>query len=101
MTEIVKQKMCKVFELATMLNSMPTHRTISENKPTVFMRFFGHVASLEIDIHSMGWGDTAPYDSADYHWSVYLDDNMESIEMQLDNIIELLRNHIERWCKDE
>lgn len=94
----VMQKMLKVLELAAILNPEETDREVTDDKPTVFVHFYGHVARLQIDIHMSGWANSEPFATYDKKWDIRYDE--ERAEEQLDEVVELLENLVERWCKN-
>lgn len=96
---IVSEKIGKVIEMATQLNLSPTSRDITGEKPTIFVRFYGHVSLFEVQIHSFGWGD-APYDDPNYSWKIFINEDQENVEKQLDDIINLLEQFVERECEN-
>ena len=71
--EIVKQ----IFNLALAVNPNDTTQDKTGNKPTVFVRFSGHVAAVDVAIHLNGWdsGACAVDESLDViRYTIYLDD---------------------------
>lgn len=95
----VSEKIGKVIEMATQLNPNKTSRDITGDKPTIYVMFFGHVSLLQVQIHSLGWGD-APYDEPDYSWNIYIDEDQENVKKQLDDIINILEQLVERECEN-
>ena len=53
--EIVKQ----IFHLALAINPNDTNQDTTGKKPTVFVRFSGHVAAVDVDIYPNGWDSGA------------------------------------------
>ena len=71
--EIVKQ----IFNLALAINPNVTKQDTTGKKPTVFVRFSGHVAAVDADIYLNGWdsGACAEDESLDViRYTIYLDD---------------------------
>ena len=71
--KIVKQ----IFDLALAINPNDTKQGKTGKKPTVFVRFSGHVAAVDADIYLNGWdsGAWAEYESLDViSYTIYLDD---------------------------
>ena len=71
--KIVKQ----IFNLALAINPNDTKQDKTGNKPTVFVRFSGHVAAVDVAIHLNGWdsGACAVDESLDViRYTIYLDD---------------------------
>ena len=70
--EIVKQ----IFNLALAVNPNLTKQDTTGKKPTVFVRFSGHVAAVDVDIHLNGW-DSGACDKDEplvMRYTIYLDD---------------------------
>lgn len=95
----VSEKIGKVIEMAAQLNSSSTSRDITGEKPTIFVMFSGHVSLLQVQIHYFGWGD-APYDEPDYSWDIYIYEDQENVKKQLDDIIHMLEQLVERECEN-
>ena len=71
--EIVKQ----IFNLALAVNPNDTTQDKTGNKPTVFVKFSGHVAAVDVEIYLNGWdsGACAEDESLDViRYTIYLDD---------------------------
>ena len=71
--EIVKQ----IFNLALAVNSNETRQGKTGKKPTVFVKFSGHVAAVDVAIHLNGWDSRACAvdESLDViRYTIYLDD---------------------------
>ena len=69
--EIVKQ----IFHLALAINPNDTRQDTTGKKPTVFVRFSGHVASVDVEIYPNGWDDGA-YEEEPLviRYTIWLDD---------------------------
>lgn len=70
--EIVKQ----IFNLALAINPNVTMQDTTGKKPTVFVRFSGHVAAVDVDIYLNGW-DSGACDKDEplvMRYTIYLDD---------------------------
>ena len=70
--EIVNQ----IFALALAINPNDTKQGTTGKKPTVFVRFSGHVAAVDVDIYLNGW-DSGACDKDEplvKRYSIYLDD---------------------------
>ena len=79
--EIAKQ----IFELALAINPNDTNKGTTGKKPTVFVKFSGHVAAVDVEIHLNGWdsGACAEDESLDViRYTIYLDD--EDFTMRVD-----------------
>lgn len=94
---IVSEKIGKVIEMAAQINSSKTSRDITGEKPTIFVEFYGHVSLFEVRIHFNGWGD-APYDEPDYSRKIIIDEDQKNVKKQLDDIIHMLKQLVEREC---
>ena len=68
--EIVKQ----IFNLALAVNPNDTKQGTTGKKPTVFVRFSGHIAGVEVQIYPTGWGDGALPAPPSISYFIYLDD---------------------------
>ena len=71
--EIVKQ----IFNLALAINPNVTKQDTTGKKPTVFVRFSGHVAAVNVEIYLNGWdsGARAVDESHDViRHTIYLDE---------------------------
>ena len=71
--EIVKQ----IFNLALAINPNVTRQDTTGKKPTVFVKFSGHVAAVDVEIYLNGWdsGACAEDESLDViRYPIYLDD---------------------------
>lgn len=55
MNEERRQKISRIFDLALKLNETPTEQEITGEKPTIFVRFSGHIAACNLYIHSNGY----------------------------------------------
>lgn len=93
----VEAKIFEVVRLGLLLNPMPTQREKTMDKPTVFINFLGHVALLQISIHSNGWDTRSPYCSPDLEWEIHLEENEEIVKRQLDEAINHLTYLFECW----
>ena len=71
--EIVKQ----IFALALAINPNDTKQDTTGNKPTVFVKFSGHVAAVDVEIYLNGW-DSGACDKDDplviRCYTIYLDE---------------------------
>ena len=72
--EIVMQ----IFDLALAINQNETRQDKTGNKPTVFVRFSGHVAGVEVEAYPNGWdsgfGWVGEDDDIGIRYTIYLDD---------------------------
>lgn len=49
------EKIKEILSLALELNPVPTQRSKTGKKPTVFFRFSGHVSLVWVDVYPYGW----------------------------------------------
>lgn len=70
MSNEIQAKVLRALELALLINPESTQRERTGNKPSVFVWFSGHCASIHIDIYPHGWyfeaadnGDREVYDT--------------------------------------
>lgn len=105
----VQQKFLYIMDLAMRLNSTPTARGETDDKPTVMIYLHGQIAGIEIDIHSGGWeiGQSADmscvcsldghtYDlgrDRDYHGDPHS-------YLTIDQTIAYLETQVAKWCND-
>jgi hypothetical protein len=70
--EIAKQ----IFDLALAINPNDTKQGKTGKKPTVFVKFSGHVAGVEVEIYPTGWGDDSRAEDEPLviRYIIYLDD---------------------------
>jgi hypothetical protein len=71
--EVVK----RIFDLALAINPNDTKQGKTGKKPTVFVKFSGHVAAVDVEIHLKGWdsGACVEDESLDViRYTIYLDD---------------------------
>lgn len=69
--EIVKE----IFDLALAINPNDTKQDTTGKKPTVFVKFSGHVAGVDVEIYPNGWDDGA-YEEEPLviRYTIWLDD---------------------------
>lgn len=72
--EIVKQ----IFILALAINSNRTKQSVTGNKPTVFVSFYGHVAGVDVSISRNGWAESDD-ESHITRYTLFLDDDYFTI----------------------
>ena len=54
-TAEVRELVLRIMERAMFYNSTSTEKKCTGDKPTFFVKFSGHIATLEVDIHTNGW----------------------------------------------
>lgn len=95
----VEKKVIQIMELSMKLNPTPTLRELTGCKPTIFVKFSGHVCCLEINILTHGWKydpDGGGYDDLTTEYS--------SIDLDKDTAYEELENvykRIKELCEKE
>lgn len=65
-----EEMLLDMIHLAVEINGTECRKAILCDKPTVFVRYSGHVAELEISIFLHGWED---YKDADFRYVLYFD----------------------------
>ena len=51
----IKNLIMRIVDLAFRLNSVPTKKETTGDRPTVFVDFFGHTAGIDVRIYPHGW----------------------------------------------
>ena len=51
----IRNLIMRIVDLAFRLNSTPTTKETTGDKPTVFVDFFGHTTSVDVIIYPHGW----------------------------------------------
>ncbi len=72
-------RVLEIMEMVLKINgTTPTNREMTGNKTTVFAEFSGHIAEVEVHIHTNGW---SAGERPDIRMRAYLDDDekMEGI----------------------
>lgn len=49
----------KIMDLYWFINGLKTEQTKKNNRPTIFIRSYGHIGQIQVDIYPNGW-DTEP-----------------------------------------
>ena len=93
MSSEIMVKVLRVMGLALQLNPEKTEHNITGNKPTVFVTFSGHIASLEVKIYQSGWGEER--ESTTYR--MYFEEEWDNSENTLDRVIEALEKLVKEW----
>lgn len=90
-------KCAKILLLAMKLNNSPTKKSLTANKPTVFLSFSGHICSLEVEIFPHGW----PADNIEIFTTgkIYLENTSKYIDENLDSCISKLSELCNEWCR--
>ncbi len=77
MTDSRRQKILQIMMYATLLNDRPTKKEITDDKPTVFLDFSGHICCCDLQIHRTGWVvDKEP----DVTYRIYPDESFSEIQ---------------------
>lgn len=93
MSSEIMAKILKVMELALQLNPEKTEHNITGNKPTVFVKFSGHIASLEVVIYQSGWKEGRENTT----YRMYFEEEWDNSENTLDRVIETLEKLVKEW----
>ncbi len=80
-TESVRKKVLEIMELAMLINDSPTEQELTGNKPTIFVEFSGHIATMDVHIAPNGWFDDITTDETEFY-NFCLTEN-ENIEAEL------------------
>lgn len=95
MNRQIKELVGGIMELAYELNYSQTNQEKTEDKPTVFVSFSGHVCKLRVDIYPKGWSER---EDSIINYSVNLDKReVKDIVTDLMEIGCELRDLIEKW----
>lgn len=84
-----------VLEMVLEINGTHSRsRELTGNKPTAFFDFYGHVASVDVKLHTAGWNST---NSSDFYSYAYLDAynsgrKIKKLQKELKEIMERLKN---------
>jgi hypothetical protein len=70
-------------------------RSLTDNSPTSFMSFFGHVAQIDIRIYPEGWG--SPNDSSSEYANSFCFDaeHFQNDSGKVDNTINAIKSFLE------
>lgn len=103
MTKETREKVAKIMELALLINGTETQRAITGDKPTVFVDFEGHVATLYIRICDTGWESNGNWDR---EWKIGFSDWYpsradEKVEEAIDEVLATLKGVAEKWVTEE
>ena len=93
MNESIKNKVLEIMALAVEFNNTETTTELTDDKPTFFVDFSGHICELEVHIHPEGWSRDK-IDKVKY-LETYLD--KYNAEENLDNILNEMKNTISDW----
>lgn len=93
MNERIKNKVLEIMALAVEFNNTATKTELTDDKPTFFVNFSGHICELEVNIHPEGWSRDKT-DKTKY-LETYLD--KYNAEENLDSILSEMKNTISNW----
>ena len=86
---VTREQIHEMLDLVLDINGMEARtREKTGDKPTVFVRFYGHTCSLEIDIYKKGWSPNVGSDACE---RIYLDDLCEG-STPVKDVIKLLKS---------
>lgn len=98
----VRETTLRIMERAMFYNSTATKKEYTGDKPTFFVKFSGHTAALDVDIHKQGWksGDEAE------SFTVYLSERgyngtVEDIQKELVSVLKRMEEVYDVWYKQE
>lgn len=93
MSSEIMVKILRVMGLALQINPQKTEYSITGDKPTVFVKFSGHIASLEVVIYQSGWGEGRENTT----YRMYFGEEWDNSENTLDRVIETLEKLVKEW----
>lgn len=93
MSSEIMVKILRVMGLALQINPQKTEYSITGDKPTVFVKFSGHIASLEVVIYQSGWGEGRENTT----YRMYFEEEWDNSENTLDRVIETLEKLLKEW----
>lgn len=93
MTDETRIKVLTIMNLAMMINNSETCKEVSGEKPTIFVKFYGHVCQIEVCIYENGYADNGEH--ADYR--TYLDNKLKNYNADLDEVITKLMDLCRKW----
>lgn len=89
----IKNLIMKIVDLAFRLNSTPTTKETTGERPTVFVHFFGHTTGVDVTIYPNGWDK----DSNEYEtYSCFPTSECDSPD-SLYNAVERLEELYQEW----
>lgn len=101
-TAEVRELALRIMERAMFYNNTQTQQSFTSGKPTFFVRFAGHTAALDVDIHKQGWesGDEAE------SFIVYLSEReyngtADEIQKELVSVIKRMEEVYTAWYEKE
>lgn len=101
-TAEVRELALRIMERAMFYNSTATKKEYTGDKPTFFVKFSGHTAALDVDIHKQGWksGDEAE------SFTVYLSERgyngtADEIQKELVSVIKRMEEVYTAWYEKE
>lgn len=93
MNERIKNKVLEIIALAVEFNNTETKTELTDDKPTFFVKFSGHVCLLHIHMYPEGWSEHKI--GKVKCLETYLDEY--NAEENLDNILNEMKNAISDW----
>ena len=87
-------KALRILLLALKINNIPTRKELTVDKPTVFVEFMGHIATLVVTIIPQGWEESYNVSDAIKYRCVLNDNNADET---LDECISLLEIIWKEW----
>lgn len=102
-TAEVRELVLRIVERAMFYNNTRTRQSITSDKPTFFVCFSGHTASLDVDIHQNGW--TSKYDPEEF--MIYLTERdgytgtADEIQDKLISVLKRMEEVYKEWYDEE
>ena len=99
----VRDMVLRIMERALFYNSTKTEQCLTGKKPTFFVHFEGHVASLDVDIHKNGW--TSKDDPEEF--MIYLTERggytgtADEIQDKLISVLKRMEEVYKEWYDEE
>lgn len=99
----VRDTVLKIIERALFYNNTETEQCFTGKKPTFFVNFSGHTASLDVDIHKNGW--TSKDDPEEF--MIYLTERggytgtADEIQDKLISVLKRMEEVYKEWYDEE
>ena len=99
----VRDTVLRIIERALFYNNTETEQCLTGKKPTFFVHFEGHVASLDVDIHKNGW--TSKDDPEEF--MIYLTERggytetADEIQDKLISVLKRMEEVYKEWYDEE
>ena len=102
MTKEITQRVLEIMELAVSFNSDETRQEITDNKPTFFVEFYGHICGLEVRANINGYPESpviylSGKGAASRYEVTILGDAEKQTLQDLDAVLAEMRRIISEW----